>query len=92
MEVIGDTITAIKLADAGIWDQPWTDITIWRQISFTALIIGILGNNDKIDPVVVSSCIFMEDETLETQAKGILSKVNFVCMISFYFKYQPLTH
>jgi hypothetical protein len=28
-----------------------------------------------IDPVVVSSCIFMENETLETQAEGIVDKV-----------------
>jgi len=28
-----------------------------------------------IDPVVVSSCIFMENETSETQAEGIVDKV-----------------
>jgi hypothetical protein len=40
------------------------------------LIIGMLaGDNNMIDPVVVSSCIFMENETSETQAEGIVDKV-----------------
>jgi len=31
------------------------------------LIIGLMGDNDeKIDPVVVSLCVFMEDEGAET--------------------------
>jgi hypothetical protein len=46
---------------------------------FTALIIGILGDENDIDPVVVSSCIFMEDERAETQADGILEKVCVSC-------------
>ena len=76
VEVIGETITAMKLANAGNWDQLWTDATTRRQVPFTALIIGVLGDAEKVDPVVVSSCIFMEDETSESQAKGIIGKVS----------------
>jgi len=76
VEVLGETITAIKLARAPTWDQLWTDATTRRQIPFTALIIGVLGDDAKIDPVVVSSCIFIEDERSETQADGIVSKVS----------------
>ena len=76
VEVIGETITSIKLARAPTWDQLWTDATTRRQIPFTALIIGMLGDDAKIDPVVVSSCIFTEDERSETQAEGIVSKVS----------------
>ena len=79
VEVIGETIAAIKLANAGDWDQLWTDATTRRQIPFTALIIGVLENSDKIDPIVVSSCIFMEDETSDSQADGIVKKVSDVC-------------
>ena len=76
MEVIGETIVAIKLARAPKWDQLWYDGTTRRQIPFRALIIGMLaGDNNMIDPVVVSSCIFMENETSETQAEGIVDKV-----------------
>ena len=35
----------------------------------------IPDDNNMIDPVVVSSCTFMEDETSETQAIGIVGKV-----------------
>ena len=66
----------MKLADASKWDQLWTDATTRRQIPFTALIIGMLDEDGKIDPVVLSSCIFMDDESAETQSAGIVNKVS----------------
>ena len=57
VEVIGETLVAMKLADASKWDQLWTDATTRRQIPFTALIIDMLDEDGNIDPVVVSSCI-----------------------------------
>ena len=76
VEIIGETMVAIKLGHAEIWDQLWTDSTTRRQIPFTALIIGIIADSGNIDPIVVSSCIFMEDERSETQVDGIVNKVN----------------
>ena len=76
VEVIGETIAAIKLADAPTWNQLWTDGTTRRQIPFTALVIGLMGEDEDIDPIVVSSCIVMEDEHSEMQADGILNRVN----------------
>jgi len=76
VEVIGETIATIKLADAPTWNQLWTDGTTRWQIPFTALVIGLMGEDEDIDPIVVSSCIFMEDERSETQADGILNRVN----------------
>ena len=35
----------------------------------------LVGDNNMIDPFVVSSCIFMENETSERQAEGIVDKV-----------------
>lgn len=77
VEVIGETVAAIKLASAESWKQAWTDATSRRQIPFGALIIGLLGDDESepIDPVVVSSCIFTEDEKAETQAAGLIDKV-----------------
>ena len=75
VEVIGETITALKLAAAENWDALWTDGTTQRQIPFAALVIGLLGDGEAIDPVIISSCIFMEDERSETQGGGIVSKV-----------------
>ncbi len=76
MEVIGKTIVAIKSAHAPKWDQLWYDGTTRQQIPLGALIIGMLASdNNMIDPIVVSSCIFMENKTSEMQAKGIVDKV-----------------
>ena len=76
VEVIGETITALRLASSKSWDQLWTDATSRRQVPFTALIVGMLDDDNNIDPLVVSSCIFMEDERAETQAAGIIEKVS----------------
>jgi len=75
VEVMGETLTAIKLANVPEWSQLWTDATTRRQITFTTLIIGVLAESGDIDPVVISSCIFMEDETSEMQVDGIVKKV-----------------
>ena len=37
--------------------------------------MGVMDNNGMIDPVVVSSCIFMEDETSETKVQCVIDKV-----------------
>ena len=76
VEVIGEMIAAMKLADAPTWSQLWTDGTTRRQIPFTALVVDLMGDDEDIDPVVVLSCIFMEDERSETQADGILNRVS----------------
>jgi hypothetical protein len=65
VEVMGETISAIKLADAPLWNQLWTDETTRQQIPFTAVVIGLMGNSEVIDPIVVLSCIFMEDGDLK---------------------------
>jgi hypothetical protein len=76
VQVIGETIAAIKLASAEKWDQLWTDATTRRQCPFQALIIGLMDSEKKLDPVTVSSCIFLEDESAETTVESILAKVS----------------
>jgi hypothetical protein len=75
VEIIGETMVAIKVGRAEFWYQLWANSTTRGQIPFTALIIGILTDSGSIDPVVVSSCIFMEDEKSETQVDSIVIKV-----------------
>ena len=75
VQVIGETMTALKLANSKTWKQVFTDATSRRQISFLVLLIGVMDEDGRIDPVVVSSCIFMEDETSETEAQCVLDKV-----------------
>ncbi len=69
-------MVAIKLVYAEMRDRLWTNSNTRRQIPFTTLIIGILAISGNIDPVVVLSCIFIEDEKSETQVDGIVNKVN----------------
>ncbi len=76
VQIIGETLVAIKLGSMQILDQLWTDSTTRCQIPFTALIIGIIAEGGSIDPIVVSSCIFMDDEKSETQVDGVVNKVN----------------
>ena len=77
VEVIGEIIAAIKLAAAESWKQVWTVGTSRRQLSFAALIIDLLGadESEALDLVVVSSCIFTEDERAKTQAAGLIDKI-----------------
>ena len=68
-------MVALKLAKAVKWNQLFTDATYRRQIYFQDLLFGIMDDDGMIDPVVVSSCIFMEDETSETEARCVIDKV-----------------
>jgi len=62
----------------------------------------MVDNDDKIDPVVVSSGIFMEDEGAKTQAAGIIYKVRMKMQIYdkqyhslnilILFQVNPLKH
>ncbi len=56
------------------WDQLCIDAKTRRQIPFTALIIGLVGD-DGLYQVVMSSGILTDDETEATQAEGIVAKV-----------------
>ena len=76
VQVIGETIAVIKLASAEKWDQLWINATTRRQCPFQALIIGLMDSEKKLDPVTVSSCIFLGDEFAETTVKSILAKVS----------------
>ena len=76
VQIIAETLAAIKLATVEKWSQLFTDGTTKRQISFQNLIIGLMKDDNQLDPAVVLSCIFLEDETSEKQTDGILEKLN----------------
>jgi hypothetical protein len=76
VEVMCETMAAIKLAESPEWGQLFTDGTSRRQISFTALIVGVLSDAGQINPIVISSCIFSEEETSQSIVDAILDKVS----------------
>ena len=88
-------MTAIKLGGAEKWGQAFADATTRRQLAFQAFIIGLMvpegdDGSVSIDPVVVSSCIFMEDERSETQVESIVEKVSYTCCA--VLRRDALTH
>jgi hypothetical protein len=89
VKIIGETITAMKLAACPNWAQIFFDSTTRRQIPFTAVVVSLMGDGpDTIDPIIVSSCVVLEDETSEKQVDGILNKVSWLsswCICIAYF-------
>lgn len=82
IQIIGETITAMKLAACPDWMQIFFDATTRRQIPFSAVIISLMGDEPgSFDPIIVSSCVIMRDETSERQVEGITDKVRepFIC-------------
>ena len=83
IEVMGKTITALLLANASAdqWKQIFFDATTRRQIPFQTVIIGLM-NNGKIDPIVLSSHVFMADESSETTVDSIFDEVRGSCLVT----------
>ncbi len=82
VQVICETITAMKLAACPNWAEIFFDTTTRRQVPFSAVVISLMGDcPNTIDPVIVSSCIVLEDETSEMQVDGIVTKVRAITQI-----------
>ncbi len=80
VQIIGETITAMKLASCPNWAGIFFDSTTCRQVPFTAVVISLMGDEPvSIDSIIVSSCVILEDETSKMQVDGIVNKVSFVC-------------
>ena len=75
VEIVGETIVAMKLASAPSWDQTNYDATSRRQNAFQCLIVSVMGANNVLESLVVSSCIFLIDETAETTIDSLFDKV-----------------
>ena len=76
VQIISETITAMKLAACPNWAEIFFDATTRRQVPFLAVVISLMGDDpETIDPVIVLSCVILEDKTSETQVDGIVTKV-----------------
>ena len=88
IQIIGETVVAMRLAEATSWKEIFFDATTRRQTPFQAMLISIVGGEDgkTIEPIVLSSCIFMEDETAEKQVEGMNAKVRLIvlCTLTIY--------
>ena len=67
---------AMKLAACPNWAEIFFDATKCRQVPFLAVVISLIRDDpETIDPVIVLSCVILEDKTSETQVDGIVTKV-----------------
>ena len=83
IQIIGETLTAYRLANAPKWEQVFTDGTSRRQISLQNLVIGLLDDN-VLKPLILSSSIIPEDETSENQVNAIMLKVRNILHYQYY--------
>jgi hypothetical protein len=64
VQIISETIMAMKLAACPHWAEIFFDATTRRQVPFLAVVISLMGDDpETIDPVIVLSCVILEDET-----------------------------
>ncbi len=64
-----------------------------RQVPFSAVVISLMGDGPKtIDPVMVLSCVILEDKILETQVDGIVTKVRAASSHIFSMTLQMTHH
>jgi hypothetical protein len=76
IQIIGETITAMKLAVCPNWAEIFFGATTCRQVPLSAVVISLMGDGpESIDPIIILSCVNLEDETLEMQVDGIVTKV-----------------
>ena len=75
LQSINETLAAFRLGNAMTWHQLFTDGTSRRQIAMQNLVIGLMEEN-KLDPVIVSSCQFVKNETSEACAESIVETVS----------------
>ncbi len=76
VQIISEKVTAMKLAACPNWARIIFDATTCRQVPFSAVVISLVGDGPKtIDPVIISSCVDLEDKTSEMQMDGIVTKV-----------------
>ena len=75
IQCLNTTLTALQLANAAEWLQLFTDGTSCQQIAFQDLVISVI-EDDKLNPVIVSSCMYLEDESSDMQVKSIITEVS----------------
>ena len=87
---MGETIAAWKLEDADLWRRIFTDATSFHQCAFLALVVGLMDEYGFLDPVIVSSFIFLENETSLRTFDTIVDKVSIFLMFVSHFHKQLL--
>ena len=62
LQNLNETLSAFWLGNSDSWHQVFTDGTTRQKIAFQNLVINLMEDGD-LDPVIVSSCMHVENET-----------------------------
>jgi len=77
LQNVNETLSAFRLGNADTWHQVFTDGTTRRQIAFQNLVIALMEEEGAdLDPVIVSSCMYVENETSEKCVLSIIETVS----------------
>ena len=66
LQIDNENLSDFQLGNAETWHQLFTDRTSRRQIDFQHLVITLMDNGG-LDQVIVSSCMFVEEETSKNE-------------------------
>ena len=73
---VKETLSKFRLGNADTLHQVFTDGKTWRQIAFQNLAIDLMEEEGgRLDPVIVSSCMYIENKTLEKCVLSIIETV-----------------
>ncbi len=75
LEGLNQMLLGYRLGKARSWHQLFKDGISLRKIAFQNLVIDLM-EGDKLDPVIVLSCMFLKDETSDNQVVAILDMVS----------------
>ena len=89
VQVIGETMAAIKYGEAEVIDQAFMDATTRRHSAMQTFIVGTRTEDLSLETVILSSCIFLNDETAENTVDAMFNKV---CVFSELSCYDGATH
>ena len=91
LQNLNETLSAFRLGNATSWHQAFTDGTTRRQIAFQNLVIALLEDGD-LDPVIVSSCMYVENETSEQCVQSIIETVSQTHVLFLMLKSNVCSH
>jgi len=84
VQIAGEEMVAMALADHATWDQFFHDATTRRHCAFETLIVGCLSEDYEMETIIVSSCIFLDDESSEGVVEALFAKVrSHICCCTF---------
>ena len=77
LQNLNQTLSAFRLGNTDTWHQVFTEGTKPQHIAFQNLVIALMEEEGgKLDPVIISSCIYVENKTLERCVHSIIETVS----------------